>query len=168
MRFQLVQNFSGQNLRISLPSLRIDSFSVDLMEKIKRSRPGGFTLAPEAATKRMREIINKPIQTDQLLDTAREIYKRGWLTIKLYFMIGHPAETLDDVKAIAGLCKAVINEGRKTIGRRAKLNISVSTFVPKAHTPFQWVPCDALDKMTMKQKILQKDYNFCVVSIHRH
>ncbi|MCJ7622359.1 MAG: radical SAM protein, partial [Anaerolineaceae bacterium] len=153
----LMQNFSDQNLRISLPSLRIESFSIDLMEKLKGSKPGGFTLAPEAATNRMREIINKPVQTEQLLDTAREIYKRGWLSIKLYFMIGHPDETLDDVKAIAGLCKAVINEGRKIVGGRAKLNVGVSTFVPKPHTPFQWVPCDTLDKINVKQKILQKE-----------
>jgi hypothetical protein len=72
-------------------------------------------------------------------------------------MIGHPAETLDDVKAIAGLCKAVIREGRKTIGGRAKLNVGISTFVPKAHTPFQWVPCDELDKIRLKIKILQKE-----------
>ena len=96
--------FKDRNLTISLPSLRIESFSVDLMEKLKTSRPGGFTLAPEAATDRMRNIINKPISEEVLLKTVREIYERGWTTIKLYFMIGHPSETEEDVLAIADLC----------------------------------------------------------------
>ena len=84
------------------------------MEKIRASgRSSGFTLAPEAATDRMRATINKPIAAEQLLETARAIYSRGWSTIKLYFMIGHPSETLEDVRAIVDLCKAVIAEGRK-------------------------------------------------------
>ncbi len=99
------QHFAGQHLAISLPSLRIESTSVDLFEKLRGSRQGGFTLAPEAATDRMRQIINKPISEEQLLETARAIYSRGWQTIKLYFMIGHPSETLEDVQAIADLCK---------------------------------------------------------------
>ncbi|TLN25656.1 TIGR03960 family B12-binding radical SAM protein, partial [bacterium] len=149
--------FAGRNLTISLPSLRIDSFSVDLMEKLKGSRQGGFTLAPEAATERMRNIINKPIPTQQLLDTARAIYSRGWLTLKLYFMIGHPDETLEDVQAIADLCKAVLAEGRKAIGGRAQLHAGVSTFVPKAHTPFQWVPADSTEQIEAKQALLRRE-----------
>ncbi len=82
------------------------------MDASKDSRRSGFTLAPEAATERMREIINKPVSTDQLLETARAIYSRGWHNIKLYFMIGHPSETIEDVQAIADLCKAVLAEGR--------------------------------------------------------
>jgi len=84
----------------------------------------------------MRNIINKPVSTEQLMETVRAIYSRGWSTIKLYFMIGHPAETLEDVQAIADLCKAVLREGRKLIGNRANLHAGVSTFVPKPHTPF--------------------------------
>jgi radical SAM family uncharacterized protein len=151
------QRFKNQRLTISLPSLRIESFSVDLMEKLKGSRQGGFTLAPEAATERMRNIINKPISSQALLDTAREIYSRGWLTIKLYFMIGHPSETLEDVQAIADLCKAVIAEGRKVAGNKVKLNAGVSTFVPKSHTPFQWVPCDTLEQIEAKQQLLRRE-----------
>jgi len=145
------------NLRliISLPSLRIESFSIDLMEKLRDSRQGGFTLAPEAATERMRNIINKPITTQQLLSTARAIYSRGWNTIKLYFMIGHPSETLEDVQAIANLCQAVIAEGRKIIGKRAGLHAGVSTFVPKAHTPFQWVACESMEHIEEKLNLLR-------------
>jgi radical SAM family uncharacterized protein len=150
------QRFNGRHLSISLPSLRIESFSVDLMDALKDSRRGGFTLAPEAATERMREIINKPVSTAQLLETARAIYARGWSTIKLYFMIGHPSETLEDVQAIADLCKAVLVEGRKAIGKRAQVHAGVSTFVPKPHTPFQWVSCDTVEQIIAKQTLLKK------------
>jgi radical SAM family uncharacterized protein len=151
------EKFSGRNLAVSLPSLRIESFSVDLMDALKDTRRSGFTLAPEAATERMRNIINKPVSTEQLLDTAREIYARGWTTIKLYFMIGHPEETLEDVHAIAELAKAVRQVGLETIGRKAKVNAGVSTFVPKPHTPFQWSPCDTVEQIKAKQELLKEE-----------
>jgi radical SAM family uncharacterized protein len=151
----VTEKFHGKHLGISLPSLRIDSFSVDLMDLLIDSRHGGFTLAPEAATEHMRNIINKPVSTAQLLETATQIYKRGWTTIKLYFMIGHPAESLDDVKAIADLCKAVLAQGHKEIGHRAKLNAGISTFIPKPHTPFQWVACDTVEQIQVKQELLK-------------
>ncbi len=149
------QRFSGRHLSISLPSLRIETVSVDLMDQIMDERRSGFTLAPEAATEKMRQIINKPVSTQQVLDTAREVYSRGWPTLKLYFMIGHPSETLEDVQAIIDLCKAVLKEGRKVIGRRAKLHAGVSTFVPKPHTPFQWSPSDTKESILAKQELLK-------------
>ncbi len=151
------ERFAGKHLAISLPSLRIETFSVELMDALRDSRRGGFTLAPEAASERMRAIINKPVSTSQLLETAREVYSRGWTTLKLYFMIGHPSETLEDVQAIADLCKAVLAEGRKVIGRRARLNPGVSTFIPKPHTPFQWVPCDTVEQIQAKQTLLKRE-----------
>ena len=151
----ITTRFAGKHLTISLPSLRIESFSVELMEKLRGSRQGGFTLAPEAATERMRNRINKPIQTEQLLETARAIYSRGWQSIKLYFMIGHPEETLEDVQAIIDLCRSVLDEGRKIIGKKTNLHAGVSTFIPKPHTPFQWVPCDTTDSVYEKQKMLK-------------
>lgn len=155
------ERFCEEHLSVSLPSLRIESVSIDLMDalssKRKGGRKGGFTLAPEAATERMRKIINKPVSTELLLETAREIYSRGWTTIKLYFMIGHPSETLEDVQAIADLCKAVLKEGRKAIGGRARVNAGVSTFVPKPHTPFQWVPCDSIEQIEAKQTLLKEE-----------
>jgi radical SAM family uncharacterized protein len=150
------KRFADQNLSTSLPSLRIESFSVELMEALKDSRRSGFTLAPEAATERMREIINKPVSTQQLLETARAIYSRGWSNIKLYFMIGHPSETIEDVQAIANLCKQVLFEGRAIIGKRAQVTAGVSTFVPKPHTPFQWVPCDSVEQILEKQALLKR------------
>jgi radical SAM family uncharacterized protein len=150
------ERFTDRHVKISLPSLRIESVSVQLMDLLQgQSSRAGFTLAPEAATERMREIINKPVSSEQLLQTAREIYSRGWHTIKLYFMIGHPSETLEDVKAIAKLCKAVLAEGKKMIGKRAKVHAGVSTFIPKPHTPFQWVPCDTLPQIEAKQALLK-------------
>ncbi len=152
------QRFADRHLNLSLPSLRIDTFSVELMDLLEgQAHRGGFTLAPEAATERMREIINKPLPTEQLLATARAIYQRGWHTIKLYFMIGHPSETMQDVQAIADLCKAVLAEGRRIIGKRARVNAGVSTFVPKPHTPFQWVPCDSEQQIRAKQALLRRE-----------
>lgn len=151
------EKFGGSHLKISLPSLRIESVSIDLMEKLKDRRSGGFTLAPEAATERMRRIINKFIPDEDIINTTREIYRRGWTTIKLYFMIGHPSETLEDVQAIADLCKRVIAEGRKVIGMKAKLNAGVATFVPKSQTPFQWVSCDTPEQIRAKQALLRRE-----------
>ncbi len=153
----ITQKYSGGHLGISLPSLRIASFSVELMNLLKDARHGGFTLAPEAASERMRNIINKPLATIDLLETAQQIYSRGWTTIKLYFMIGHPAETLEDVRLIASLCKAVLAEGHKAIGHRARLNVGVSTFIPKPHTPFQWVACDSVEQIQAKQALLKQE-----------
>lgn len=151
------KKFRGTHLKVSLPSLRIESVSIDLMEKLRGNRAGGFTLAPEAATERMRRIINKYISDEDIINTTREIYARGWTTIKLYFMIGHPSETLEDVQAIADLCKRVITEGRKVAGMKVKLNAGVSTFVPKSQTPFQWVSCDTPEQIKAKQALLRRE-----------
>jgi len=150
------EKFGDKHLNVSLPSLRIESVSIDLMEKLKNRRTGGFTLAPEAATERMRRIINKYIPDEDIIDTTREIYRRGWTTIKLYFMIGHPSETIEDVEAIADLCKRVLAEGRKVLGWKAKLHVGVSTFVPKPQTPFQWVSCDRRESILEKQALLKR------------
>ncbi len=150
------ERFRGRHLTVSLPSLRIETVSVELMKRLKDRRSGGFTLAPEAATERMRRIINKFIPDEQILETAREIYRHGWTTIKLYFMIGHPSETLEDVRAIADLCKRVLAEGRNVLGGRARVHAGVSTFVPKPHTPFQWVACDTVEQIRAKQDLLKR------------
>jgi len=152
---EVTRRFSKRSLSVTLPSLRIDSFSIELMDRLKDLRPGGgFTLAPEAATERMRQIINKPIDTAQILETTREIFAHGWTTVKLYFMIGHPSETIEDVQAIIDLCHAVLREGRRYAGGRARVHAGVSTFIPKPHTPFQWAPCDSVDSIRTKQELL--------------
>jgi radical SAM family uncharacterized protein len=151
------ERFKGRKLTISLPSLRIESVSIDLMDKLREHYSGGFTLAPEAATERMRRIINKYISDDEIIETTREIYRRGWTTIKLYFMIGHPIETMEDVQAIADLAKRVIAEGRKVAGMKVKLHVGFNTFVPKPQTPFQWVALDTRENILKKQELLRQN-----------
>lgn len=147
--------YKGAGLSMSLPSLRIESASADLLDALGDTRRSGFTFAPEAATENMRDIINKSVPDEQVVQTAREVYKRGWRTIKFYFMIGHPEETLEDVQAIIDLCKRVLKEGRRIIGNKANVNVGVSTFIPKPHTPFQWVPQDTIEQILAKQKLLK-------------
>lgn len=151
--------YDGSGLSLSLPSLRIESTSANLLDKIGDTRRSGFTFAPEAATEHMRNRINKYVADEQVLQTARDVYSRGWRTIKFYFMIGHPDETLEDVQAIIDLCKAVLREGRKILGNKANVNVGVSTFIPKPHTPFQWVPQDSHESIRAKQKLLRSQIN---------
>ena len=153
----VTERFHKRHLSVTLPSLRIESFSIDIMDQLRELHPGGgFTIAPEAATERMRQIINKPISTEQLMETVREIYARGWTTVKMYFMIGHPSETLEDVQAIVDVCKAVLKEGRRLAGGRAKVHAGIGTFIPKPHTPFQWVSLDSIDSIRAKLDLLRK------------
>ncbi len=148
--------YKDAGLSLSLPSLRIESASADLLEKIGGTRRSGFTFAPEAATEKMRDLINKYVPDDQVLQTARDVYSRGWRTIKFYFMIGHPEETLEDVQAIVDLCMKTLQEGTRILGKKATLNVGVSTFIPKPHTPFQWVPQDTFESVERKQRLLKQ------------
>ena len=154
---RIQERFGHLGLNISLPSLRTETVSTMLMDNLGDNRRSGFTLAPEAATEKMRNIINKYVSDEELLETVREIYRRDWRTIKLYFMIGHPQETLEDVQAIVELSKAVLAEGRKHHGKKASVNVGVSTFIPKPHTPFQWEPMDTLDSIRDKIELLQRE-----------
>jgi radical SAM family uncharacterized protein len=153
---RIQERFGHLGLNISLPSLRIETVSTRLMDNLGDSKRGGFTLAPEAATEKMRNIINKYVSDEELLETVREIYRRDWRTIKLYFMIGHPQETLEDVQAIADLARAVLAEGRRFHGRKAGVNVGVSTFIPKPHTPFQWESMDDLAHVEAKLDLLKR------------
>ncbi|MCC6458634.1 MAG: TIGR03960 family B12-binding radical SAM protein [Caldilineaceae bacterium] len=153
-----VERHGADKLSIGLPSLRIESFSVDLMDLLEKGRRrSGFTFAPEAATDRLRDVINKPIASDDLLQTAEEVYKRGWTTIKMYFMIGHPTQTTEDVQAIADLSKEVLAVGRRVLGKKANVRIGVSTLVPKPHTPFQWVPMEEDAVIREQIALLQRE-----------
>ena len=148
--------YQQRKLNIALPSLRIDTVSVDILEQLRGSRAGGFTLAPEAASEKIKTTINKYITEEQLLNTAEVIYGRGWTTIKLYFMIGLPNETMEDVQSIADLAIKVIKIGRRLVGKRSQLNLGVATFVPKPHTPFQWAQLDDPQVVFEKQELLRK------------
>jgi radical SAM family uncharacterized protein len=151
------QRFGDRGLNISLPSLRTETVSTQLMDNLGDSKRGGFTLAPEAATEKMRNIINKSVTDEELLATVKEIYSRDWRTIKLYFMIGHPQEDLEDVRAIIDLSKAVLAIGRQFHGRKASVNVGVSTFIPKPHTPFQWESMDSPEKIKTKLNLLKRE-----------
>jgi radical SAM family uncharacterized protein len=154
----LVARHSDRHLSISLPSLRIESVSVELMDQLQATgRHSSFTFAPEAATERLRGVINKPIDDEALLAVAEEVFSRGWKTLKLYFMIGHPTQTLDDVAAIVDLALAARTVGRRVMGRKAQVNVSVSTLVPKPHTPFQWVPLASEADVRAQQDYLREN-----------
>jgi radical SAM superfamily enzyme YgiQ (UPF0313 family) len=154
----VLERHGPDRLSIGLPSLRIESFSVELMDMLEKGRRrSGFTFAPEAATDRLRDVINKPIGAEALLDVAREVYSRGWTTIKLYFMIGHPTQTLEDVAAIADLAHQVRRIGFNTLGRKSSVRVGVSTLVPKSHTPFQWLPM--ADEATIREQIALLERN---------
>ena len=151
------QRFGERGPKISLPSLRTETVSIQLMDNLGDNKRSGFTLAPEAATEKMHNIINKYVSHEELLETVREIYRRNWRTIKLYFMIGHPQEELEDVQAIADLSKAVLAIGREYHGKKAGVNVGVSTFIPKPHTPFQWEPMDQIDNIHAKLDLLKRE-----------
>lgn len=148
----LHQLLSERQVNISLPSLRIESFSDELMDVLQSLSPGGgFTLAPEAGTERLRNIINKPLTDEELMETVRAVFRHGWKSLKLYFMIGHPGETLEDVEGIVTLSRAILQEERRAAGGRARLHVGVSTFIPKPHTPFQWAPFE--DPAVIQRKL---------------
>ncbi|MBN2419605.1 MAG: TIGR03960 family B12-binding radical SAM protein, partial [Deltaproteobacteria bacterium] len=136
---ELMDRQADRKVAISLPSLRIDSIDPFWFEQIKRVRKTGFTMAPEAGTDRLRKIINKTLTNEEIIKTSSDVYAAGWKLIKLYFMIGLPGETEEDLYGIIDLAKKVASASRSK-GKKDVLNISVSTFVPKAHTPFMWEP----------------------------
>lgn len=153
---ELSRRYAKQRLAISLPSLRIDTFSVELAQMIQQTRKTGLTFAPEAGSERLRQVINKGVTEEDLLRTAEAAFSSGWLRIKLYFMIGLPTETMEDVLAIARLVKAVRDIGRRWRGNRAQVSVSVATFIPKAHTPFQWLPMEDAGEITARQEALRR------------
>lgn len=144
---------SKQQAALALPSLRLDRFSIELADYVASMRRSGLTFAPEAGTQRLRAVINKEVTDDQLLDLAAEAFRRGWTHIKLYFMIGLPTETNEDVDAIADLCIRTLNAGKR-VQSRAQLRTGVSTFVPKPFTPFQWASQLTMEETVEKQRRL--------------
>jgi radical SAM family uncharacterized protein/radical SAM-linked protein len=142
-----------KHVSISLPSLRTDTFSVELAQQLGSTGKTGLTFAPEVATERMQRAINKEIPRSQVLSTVESAFSTGWDSLKLYFMIGLPTETEEDVTEIARLIEQVLQAALRA-NRRANINVSVSTFVPKAHTPFQWERQLSLDEIQQRQNLL--------------
>ncbi len=153
---QVHEHFHDCNLAFSLPSLRIESFSLDLMDELKELKPGGgFTLAPEAATERMRAVINKPLEDEEFYQTVAKIFENGWRSIKLYYMIGLPTETMEDVEAILQAAIKIKQIGRQLIGKAVKIHLGIATLIPKPHTPFQWLPVERPEQIQEKLDYLK-------------
>lgn len=153
---QLIDRFKDQGVSVSLPSLRIDSFSIQLAQEVQQVRKSGLTFAPEAGTQRLRDVINKGVTERDLEEAVGAAFKAGWSTVKLYFMIGLPTETDEDVAGIAKLAYKVLDLYKSVTGRRgAKVTVSVSSFVPKPHTSFQWYGQNSIEELERKQRLLK-------------
>ncbi len=146
-----------RGVSLGLPSLRVDTVSVELAERLATVRKGGMTFAPEAGSQRLRDVINKNVSAEDLLQAAEAAFRAGWLTVKLYFMMGLPTETEDDLRAMGDLVHEVVRMGRRTLGSksgRLKVNVSVAVFNPKAHTPFQWCGQAGTEDLVARQGLL--------------
>ncbi len=156
---RLVEKHEKDKVGVSLPSLRIDSFFVDMINEIQKVRKTGLTFAPEAGNQRMRDVINKGVTEKNLMDSVKSAFESGWSTIKLYFMIGLPYENIEDVEGIADLSQKVVDQyyGVPKEKRKKGLRVTVSTaiFVPKPFTPFQWVPQIRMEEVREKINALR-------------
>ena len=145
-------------INLSLPSLRVDNFSDELVEKLNMVRKSGLTFAPEAGTQRLRDVINKNVTEEEVVRTCTKAFDNGWTTVKLYFMMGLPTETMEDIEGIANLGMQVIHAFYKNPNRQkgtgVQVNISCASFIPKPFTPFQWESEDNMDSLKAKQKHL--------------
>ncbi len=153
---EMMEKLESQKVSVSLPSLRLDSFDVKTAEQVQKIRKSGLTFAPEAGTQRLRDVINKGVTEEDLLKTTEATFKAGWSNIKLYYMIGLPTETYEDLDGIIEQAKMVLETARKSGRRNAKVTVSASSFVPKPYTPFQWVSQDSMDVLREKQDYLKK------------
>ena len=145
-------------ISLSLPSLRVDNFSDELVDKLNKVRKSGLTFAPEAGTQRLRDVINKNVTQEEVINTCTKAFDNGWTTVKLYFMMGLPTETMEDIEGIANLgmdiLHAFYNNPNRQKGTGLQVNISCSSFIPKPFTPFQWEPEDTMESLKAKQKHL--------------
>lgn len=152
---KLHERFRHRGITISLPSLRVETVSVDLVEAMEPTKKHGFTFAPEAGSQRLRQAINKPLTEDDLLNAVTAAFTHGFTNIKLYYMIGLPSETLEDVIEIPKMVQKAMAIGRRYAGGRAKINVSCNIFVPKPHSQYQWAPQARPEELAPKIKALQ-------------
>jgi len=153
---ELMDKYREGRVSVSLPSLRVGTLTPEMIRAIAGTRKTGFTLAPEAGTERLRRVINKPVSDQDLMDAAGTIFRSGWSIIKLYFMIGLPTETEQDLDGIIRLAGELLAQGKRNSKRFVQLNVSVSTYVPKPHTPFQWMGQATSEEVRAKQAYLTK------------
>lgn len=165
----LMEEFKDKQVSVSLPSLRIDAFSIDIAKKVQQVRKSGLTFAPEAGSQRMRDVINKGVSEEDLMSACENAFKSGWNTVKLYFMMGLPTETDEDVAGIADLAYKVLDLHREITGKRnGKVTVSCSFFVPKSHSPYQWYGQQDVEEIHRKQKYLKSLINNRNISYHYH
>lgn len=158
MLTRLIDYTAGERINLSLPSLRVDNFSESLLEKIKKVRKSGLTFAAEGGTQRLRDVINKNVTEEEIMNTCRIAFEGGYSSVKLYFMMGLPTETDEDIVGIAELAQRILDlfysiENRPK-GRQPQISVSCATFVPKPFTPFQFEPQDTRREIERKQKLL--------------
>ena len=160
------------NVSLALPSLRIDNFSDELLEKIKHVRKSGLTFAPEAGTQRLRDVINKNVTEEEIMNTCLTAFKGGYTSVKLYFMLGLPTETDEDLKGIAELGQRIVNlfynMPDKPKGKSVSVSISVSTFVPKPFTPFEFEPQIDVNEIRRRQEVLKSSITTKKISLSYH
>ncbi len=166
---ELGTDHADEKMSFSLPSLRIDSFSIDIARKLQTARKSGLTFAPEAGTQRLRDVINKGVTEADLLKACSAAFSHGWKTVKLYFMIGLPTETDEDIKGIASLAEKVVALYKEIKGRRdIKVTVSVSCFVPKPFTPFQWFGQNSKAEFERKQQLLKTHIKDRAIQFNYH
>lgn len=171
LALELVKKCAEKHVNLSLPSLRLDSFSFNVLNEIQKYKKSGLTFAPEAGTQRLRNVINKSITEEDIYGAVRKAIELGWKQIKLYFMIGLPTETYEDLDGIAEIAKNILDinyeiNGRK--GGRFNVTVSVSNFVPKPHTPFQWFGQNTYEEFIEKHKYLSEKLRMKNVTFHYH
>lgn len=169
---QMIDYTEEAKVGLSLPSLRVDNFSEDLLKKISKVRKSGLTFAPEAGTQRLRDVINKNVDEQEIMETCRIAFEGGYTSVKLYFMLGLPTETLDDVLGITALASRIVDLyyqlPLRTKGKAVNVSISVATFVPKCFTPFQWCGQDDFDTINKKQRALVESITTRKISCSWH
>ena len=149
---------AGSHTSVSLPSLRVGAVSSEVLKEIKSVRKTGFTIAPEAGTRRLRDVINKDFTDEEYDDTLRKLFEEGWNNIKLYFMIGLPTETTADIDGLIDMAVKALTKGRQITGRRVTVNVGISAFVPKVHTPFQWAGQNSPEELRIKQDYIRRAF----------
>ena len=166
---ELMNDFRDERVSFSLPSLRIDSFSIDLAHQMQQVRKSGLTFAPEAGTQRLRDVINKGVTEDDLMTACAAAFERGWQSVKLYFMMGLPTETDEDIIGIARLAKRVVDLYVSIKGRRGvRVTVSVSCFVPKPWTPFQWFAQVPIEEFQRRQQLLKDNIRDRAIVFNYH
>ncbi|MGF1464709.1 MAG: TIGR03960 family B12-binding radical SAM protein [Sandaracinaceae bacterium] len=165
----VTERFAGEKVALGVSSLRAYGLDGSLLDEIRKVRASGLTFAPEAGSQRMRDVVNKNVTEEQLMTTARRVFERGWARMKLYFMIGLPTEEEDDVRGIVRTGARARQVGREVQkGRGPEVTVSVSTFVPKPHTPFQWCAMDGRAEVVLKQGWLREEARRAKVKLRLH